>query len=203
MELILIRHAEPIKLIEVDGPADPPLSDRGQRQAELLAGFVTAQKIDAIFSSPQLRARQTAAAVADAVGLPVVVDDSLAEFDRTSPTYIPIEEMRATKDAKFMAMLDDDFGLYGIDMNEFKRQVVTGVEAIIEAHPSKRVLAFCHGGVINAYIGHILGVPRNMFFSPDYTSVNRVGASRSGTRSVLRLNEVTHLHGHALLTSTV
>ena len=199
----MIRHAEPVKVVGTDGPADPKLSDRGLRQAELLADFLGGEKVTAVYASPKRRARETAAPLARVTGAEVVVDDGLTEFDRLATSYIPIEEMRATRDEKFLAMLEDDYSLYGIDMAQFRQGVVGAVEAIIAAHAGDRVAVVCHGGVINAYVGHIIGVPRNSFFAPDYTSVNRVAASRSGVRSVLRLNEVTHLHGHDLLVSTL
>jgi probable phosphoglycerate mutase len=51
----------------------------------------------------------------------------------------------------------------------------------------------CHGGVINAWAAHLLGLPRVLFFSPHYTSLNRFVAASSGQRSVVSLNETGHL----------
>ena len=48
----------------------------------------------------------------------------------------------------------------------------------------------CHGGVINGYLCHVLGLPNPKgFFYPNYTSINRVAAARGGTRSVVTINE--------------
>lgn len=199
----MIRHAEPVKVVAAAGPADPALSSRGRRQAELLGEYLRDEKIGAVYSSPMTRAGQTAAALASALGVPVVTDDGLAEFDRLAETYIPIEEMRESRDERWVAMANDDYSAWGVDMGRFRAEVVATVESIIAAHPGGRVAAVCHGGVINAYFGHVLGISRNSFFTPDYTSVNRMAASRSGVRSVLRLNEIGHLRGHDLLISTV
>ena len=203
MELLLIRHGEPRKVVDASGPADPDLNTRGLRQALLLADFLSSESIDAVYTSPMRRALQTAAPLAERLGLRAVVDDDLAEFDREASTYIPIEEMRANRDERFLAMLQDDYSMWGVDIEQFRSRVVAGVEAIISAHHGGRVAAVCHGGVINAYLTHILGLSRRTFFAPDYTSVSRVGASRSGVRSVIRLNEVGHLRGHCLLESTL
>jgi broad specificity phosphatase PhoE len=203
VELLLIRHGEPVKIVEADGPVDPELAPRGQLQASRLGEYLGEEGLDALYASPMRRAQETALAVAAPTRLPVVTVEGLAEFDRFATSYIPIEEMRATKDERFLAMLEDDFSLYGIDMAEFRREVTATVEGIIGANPGRRVAAVCHGGVINAYVGHVLGMTRNSFFAPDYTSVNRVGASRSGVRSLLRLNEVGHLRGQDLLVSTL
>lgn len=40
MELILIRHGEPVKLVDADGPAHPRLAARGRQQAERLAEYL-------------------------------------------------------------------------------------------------------------------------------------------------------------------
>ena len=53
----------------------------------------------------------------------------------------------------------------------------------------------CHGGVINAYASHVLGIEFPLFFQPTYTSVNRFLASSAGHRSVVSLNEAGHLVG--------
>jgi probable phosphoglycerate mutase len=79
MDLLLIRHAEPVRIENADGPADPPLSERGLRQAALAAGWLAAEPLDAIWASPMRRARETAAAIAQAHGLEVSIDDELGE----------------------------------------------------------------------------------------------------------------------------
>jgi hypothetical protein len=57
----------------------------------------------------------------------------------------------------------------------------------------------CHGGVINAYLAHVLGLgARRGFFYPNYTSVHRVAAARSGERSIVTVNETPHLRGTGL-----
>jgi probable phosphoglycerate mutase len=66
---------------------------------------------------------------------------------------------------------------------------VPAVEAIIAANRGKVVAAVCHGGVINAYISHVLEVASPMVFEPYYTAVNRVMAASSGERSLLTVNE--------------
>ena len=46
------------------------------------------------------------------------------------------------------------------------------------AIPGEKVAAVCHGGVINAYMTHILGIPDpSGFFYPNYTSIHRVAAA--------------------------
>ncbi|HTN79286.1 MAG TPA: histidine phosphatase family protein, partial [Acidimicrobiales bacterium] len=78
MELLLIRHALPIRREDVDGPADPELSEEGRDQAVHMAEWLADERIDAVYSSPMQRARETAAPLAEIHGLDVVIDDELA-----------------------------------------------------------------------------------------------------------------------------
>ena len=60
---------------------DTPLSARGSRQAEFLAIRLAREAIDAVWASPMIRARETAAIVAAPLGLGVSLDGDLVEFD--------------------------------------------------------------------------------------------------------------------------
>jgi probable phosphoglycerate mutase len=193
VDLLLIRHAEPVRIEDAPGPADPTLHERGHRQAALCAAWLAGERLDAIWSSPMQRARETAEAVAVAHGLKVEIDDELAEFDREAVSYIPFEELRATRDERFVAMAEDRLLDLDIDPLAFQRGIVAAVERVIEANPGRKVGVVCHGGVINAYIAHILEIPKLLWFEPGYTSINRIAASRAGHRSVVALNELAHL----------
>jgi probable phosphoglycerate mutase len=84
-------------------------------------------------------------------------------------------------------------GGHGVDMNAFQARVVAGLEEIVAAHTGHRVAVFCHGGVINMWTTHVLGMTPRIFFEADYTSINRFACARSGQRSVVSLNERAHL----------
>jgi len=193
MELLLIRHAEPIRVVDAEGPADPHLHERGVDQAARLARWLEAEELHAVWSSPMRRAVETAEPVASAQGLPVLVDEELAEFDREATEYIPLEELKAARDDRYLAMIEGRLEDWNTDPASFQAGVVAAVERVIERHARQRVAVVCHGGVINAYLAKVLGIDRMLFFEPRYTSVSRVLAASSGERSVLTLNETAHL----------
>lgn len=198
MELLLIRHGEPIRIAEgdVEGPADPGLTARGVEQAERLADWLRAERVDEIVASPLLRARETAAPLARALGLTVEIDPGVSEYDADSGEYIPIEELRALKDERWQATIEgrwDDAG--GMDPAVFQKVVVPAMDAIVDRSAGRTVAVVCHGGVINVYLAHILGTERRLWFHPEYTSLSRVRASRQGARSVGSVNEIAHLVG--------
>ncbi|MDQ2648081.1 MAG: histidine phosphatase family protein [Actinomycetota bacterium] len=187
MELLLIRHGLPMRVDGVDGagPADPPLAPRGLEQAHALADWLLDERVDAVWSSPMRRAFETAAPLAARLGLDVVVDEDLCEYDRDATSYIPLEELKAAKDPRWYEVPERP--------EHFQAQVVAAVERIVEAHPSQRVAVVCHGGVINAYTGAVLGLDEPLWFLPQYTSISRVFASAGGIRSIASLNEAAHV----------
>jgi probable phosphoglycerate mutase len=84
-------------------------------------------------------------------------------------------------------------GDHAMDIEAFSAAVVGGLEEVIAAHPGQRVAVFCHGGVINVWTAHILGMAPRLFFEPGYTSVHRYMCARAGQRNVVALNERAHL----------
>lgn len=198
MDLLLVRHAEPLRIgpDESRGEAvDPHLTAAGTEQAARLAAWFAAEPVHHVVSSPLRRARDTAAPVAAAHGLEVEVLDGLCEYDAAADHYIPVEELRETKDERWQAMVEgrwEDYG--GENPDVFRARVVPALDAVIDAHPGETVMAVCHGGVINVYLAALLGLPHHLWFDPAYTSVSRVCAARSGPRSLASLNETGHLY---------
>jgi broad specificity phosphatase PhoE len=196
MELLLIRHAEPVRIAsgDVSGPADPGLTTRGSEQAQRLAAWVAAEGVDVLVTSPLRRARETAAPLADSIGVEVEVVDGISEYDAHSDEYIPIEELRALKDERWQATIEGRWAdVGGVDPSAFQAQVVPAIDALIAANAGRKVAAFSHGGVVNVFLAHVLGIDRLLWFHPEYTSISRVHASRDGTRSVGTVNETAHL----------
>ena len=196
MQLILVRHAEPVRVApgEVSGPVDPPLTGRGRAQAERLAGWLAAETVDHVVTSPMRRAVETAAPLAAALGLEPEVDDRISEYDRHADHYIPVEELRVTGDDRWTAMIEGRWQEFGADDPEvFRARVVAALEDTVAAHPGERVVLVGHGGVINVYTAHVLGIDRLLWVDVGYTSITRIAAARSGERSLLTLNETAHL----------
>jgi probable phosphoglycerate mutase len=87
-------------------------------------------------------------------------------------------------------------GLYaGVDLTAFRDGVVAAVERAIAAWPGGRVAEVCHGGVISAWAGHVLGIADPFLLDVAYTGVSRFLAASMGERSVRSLNETAHLRG--------
>lgn len=196
MELVLVRHAEPVRIAPGGGaPADPELTARGREQAERLGRWLAIEPVHHIVSSPKRRATETASPLATALGLDVEVIDGIVEWDADADHYIPMEELRESKDEQWQAMVEGRWEDYGGESPlRFRERIVPVLDAVIAAHPGETVVVVCHGGVINVYLAALLGLTPHLWFDPGYTSVSRVRAARSGARSLASLNETAHLY---------
>jgi 2,3-bisphosphoglycerate-dependent phosphoglycerate mutase len=199
MEVLLIRHAIPIRRELESGIADPELASEGLKQADLMAQYLSAEKLHAIYASPMQRAQQTASPLATVQGLSITTIDGVAEFDKNSNQYVPVEELKANNDPRWQEMLRGAWTSADETEEEFISRTVGSIENIIANHASQRVAIVCHGGVINAYLCHVLGLENQRgFFYPNYTSIHRIAAASSGERSIVTLNETSHLRGSGL-----
>ena len=197
MELILIRHGLPVRKVSEDGsPADPSLSSVGRLQAQAMADWLGVEPIDRIIASPLRRARETAEPLAALLELTIEVEPRIAEYDRDSDAYVPLEELRELDYEAWRDFMRRGYP-EGMDLEDFRHGVVTACEEIIADNPGRRVALVCHGGVINAWASHVIGLGFKLFFNPGYTSINRFLASREGVFSVGSLNEVSHLRAEA------
>lgn len=195
----MIRHALPLRIDGGAGPADPALAPEGEEQARLLAGWWGRFELDAVHSSPQRRAVETAVPLADAAGTGIAAHDGLREFDAHLNFYVPLEELRKDE-AAWQRMLDEwQSPEAEAQRLQFRERVVETVDAIAAEHRGGRVAVVCHGGVINAYLSHVLGIERTIFVEPAYTSVSRVLSNGSRTQLV-SVNETPHLPGLVLPT---
>jgi probable phosphoglycerate mutase len=185
------------------GAADPGLSDRGRAQSAALADYLRPEHLDAVWSSSLRRAGETAAILAETHGLDVNVHHDLAEFDRDAPAYVHFEDINDVMNPRYEAFLREDLSEWGTDVPTFCARVVKAVEEVIQRHPGQRVLVVTHGGVINAYLGRVLGLSYLVFHRPAYTGISRLLASSSGRRQIETVNETPHLRAELLAVRSV
>lgn len=181
------------------GPAfDPPLAPEGLEQARLLARrLLRLEPQPAVVAcSPLRRALETVAPYAEAAGVEVAVVEDLAEAHLGEWERLTFEEILAT-DEEVVERLRNQEAIWqrapgGERLPEFRARVGAAIEGLLAAHPDGDVLVVAHGGVINAYVGPILGIDHEMFFLPENTSLNSV-VVEGDRRRVRFLNDVLHL----------
>ncbi len=200
--VVLVRHGEQVHGDRGDTRSwvDPPLSARGVRQAEAVGAGLRAEGIHAVYASPLERALETGKAIAGHHGHDVTVVDDLREIEmfRDLPdgqTLLDAIDPLLLRGMGARFVRERTWDVYPLTETgaELRRRVVGAVEGIIAGHPGETVVVACHGGVINAYAGYVLGkTDEDMWFRPNHASVHRIVAH--GDRRVVRsLNEVHHL----------
>lgn len=148
MKLYISRHGQTPWNVEdlICGRTDVPLTEVGQQQAKRLAESALDKGIEVILCSPMLRARQTAQAVSDAIGVPIQIDDRLIEmdfgtFEGTSRFGEEFQWIRAQMSTRFPG------GESGFDV---AYRVYSLLYEIREKYADKTVLLVCHNCVSRA-----------------------------------------------------
>lgn len=202
-ELALVRHGQQQwPSSPVFTPAewvDPPLSAVGRRQAERVGEAFAGRPVDVVVSSHLSRAAETARAIAGHHGLEPVVLEDLREVetyrdlaDGATPADTLAEPFWRGVQERFPAERRWDLVPFGESSAELRHRVVSTIEGLLAMHPHANLVVVCHGGVINAYLAHLLGISEDMFFLPAHTSVSRI--RRLGHRRVLHsLNDRDHV----------
>lgn len=202
-ELIFVRHGEQHIADPRSGPVgdtfDPPLSERGEQQAKAVGERLSVDRVDVVYASPLKRALETGRQIARHHRLEPVVMDDLREIEvfrdmppeKSAVDYFGQGLLLGIRERMLREKKWDVYPLSESSF-DFRKRTVNAVEAIIAENEGKRVVIACHGGVINAYIGHIIGVDYDMFFRPAHCSMHIV-FSGHGVRALQSLNDVHHL----------
>ncbi|MBK6560673.1 MAG: histidine phosphatase family protein [Dehalococcoidia bacterium] len=202
-ELIFVRHGEQHIPDPRTGPVgetfDPPLSERGEQQAKVVGERLSVDRIDVVYASPLKRALETGRQVARHHRMEPIVVDDLREIevfrdipaDRSAVDFLGQGLLLGIRERMLREKKWDVYP-YSESSFDFRKRTVNAVESIIAQNEGKRVVIACHGGVINAYVGHIIGVDYDMFFRPAHCSISVV-FSGQGVRALQSLNDVHHL----------
>ena len=192
VQVLLIRHALPLRT-QVGEGSDPELAEVGWQQARRLPDALSRFPLSRLISSPQRRAVQTAQPVAAATGLPVDIDERLAEYDRGLSHYIPLEQVRAERPDDWTRMAAGQ--LPGtVDADAFHERVWAALRDVVAAADHEDTVAvFSHGGVINLVLHEVLGTAKPLSFPIDYASVTPLRYSRTGNYTVAGVNGIEHV----------
>jgi len=210
MRQYLVRHGESVFNVEsrVQGQADVSLSDLGRRQAGGLAAWARSlpgdATIDEIWSSPLARARETATAMAAALGLPLLVEEGLAELH----AGIFQGHLWADLEAAFpeeVARWRSGDAEYAIPGGESRAALAARGRAALEklaARPVRQMIVVAHGGVLTAALGSLLGRTHPLLAQAAERPFTKLPALANASLTLLdwpgpelvAFNETGHLH---------
>ena len=200
--LYLIRHgatannrAKPPRL--QGRRTDPGLSDEGRRQAEQTARFLSSAGLTTVYSSPLLRARETAEAIAKPHGLEVIVADDLVEVDVgewEGRDWAEIERDDREAYLAFMENAAENPYRGGETIQIVLERSGPALEQLLSENLGRVIAAVAHNAVNRTWLTQLLGLPvakyRNV--PQDNCGVNLV-RYRKGKVKVVTINGVFHL----------
>lgn len=173
--LILICHASTDAVRRSAFPADEPLDDKGTAQATALAASVP--RADCIWTSPELRARQTAAAL----GLDATAQPALRECDYGSWMGCAFADVLARDPEGIAAWLRDPAATPhgGESLVNLMQRVGEWLDA--EKAADRTAIVITHASVIRGAIVHALGAAPQSFWRIDIAplSVTRLSATQA------------------------
>jgi probable phosphoglycerate mutase len=198
--LILVRHGSTAHSAEkrFSGRNELPLSDVGRAQATALADRLgRIGTVEAIASSPLLRCRQTAEAVATKLGLAVEVIDDLAEVDFGAWEGLTFAEVENAYPAEMAAWLASTAAAPpgGESFAAAGRRVSRARESILAAHPGAVVAVVTHVTPIKTLIRLALDAPPASLFRIhlDTASLSIIDYFGDDNCSVRLVNDTAHL----------
>jgi len=179
VRLILARHGRTegnvIRALD-SRPPGMPLDDVGRAQAEDLARRLAAQPVAAVYASRATRAQQTAAPVAAAHDLSVVVLDGVQEADCGELEGATDPASHERFQDVYEAWLNDEFDARlpgGESAFDVRARFVAAVEAVAADEP---VVVVSHGAAIRLGVGALLGEGAETRYVPNAGLVVLTGA---------------------------
>ena len=199
-DLWLVRHGHALHhetgQLQWDGV---PLSEVGRAQAGRLAErFRDLQGVAALYSSPQLRAWDTARPIGAALGLEPIPCPGLREVDFGLAGGLTIAEFRERWPEAYRQWenRDDDHFRFpgGESRAEFHRRAVETMDRLVRMHASQRIVVVGHTGSLCCYLAHLFAGDAGRWhdFVVRPASVTRLEVGDGGAVFILR-NDVSHL----------
>ena len=197
--LIFIRHGMSTwnEARRWQGSANPPLSESGRRQVELLARRLARWKIDYLYSSDLARAAETAEIIGTALGIQPISDSLWRERGFGALEGLTSEEIAAQYPEVWASrMMGPIAGVPGAEpQSDVIARSLAACSNILAQHQGQKVAIVSHGGMILTTLVNILGLPpagHALLVVGGNTSISRV-TIESGHARLTGLNDTAHL----------
>lgn len=165
--ICIVRHGETDwnKRGVLQGWLDVPINELGRRQAHALAASMSDVGLSAVWSSPLVRARETADIVAEHLHLPPPhLHAGLKEKNFGAVQGIPKDELAELNPALLEQIVRRNPAaefVGGETMDEFADRVLSAFDEIAGVCGDQRVLVITHGWVMDVVTRHLRGLSRS------------------------------------------
>ncbi|MEO5312818.1 MSMEG_4193 family putative phosphomutase [Pseudarthrobacter sp. CC12] len=194
--ILLVRHGEtPTTGTVLPGRAPGlHLSERGRAQADAAAGRLAGLPVEAVYSSPLERARETAEPTAARTGRPVTEEAGLLECDFGDWTGAALAGLAALPEWQTVQHNPSAFRFpNGEGFSGMQARMVATLDDLRAAHRGGVVVCFSHADPIKAAVAHALGTHLDLFqrimISP--ASVSVISYTDGQAPAVLTVNSTS------------
>jgi broad specificity phosphatase PhoE len=188
----LLRHGEPAIFGRLNGRLPGVgLSEKGRAEATMQAGRLAGEKIEAIYSSPLQRTRETAEILAERLALPIRYREDVIEIDYGEWTGLTFDQIRQDEHWQLWSRSRSIAAVPGGESwRQVQERVVGALFDLHQAHPGGSVVAVSHGDVIRAALLFALGMPLDFYSRIEiaFASLSTIRLDGAGIR-VCGLNE--------------
>jgi 2,3-bisphosphoglycerate-dependent phosphoglycerate mutase len=201
--LLLVRHGQSAGNAEgrFGGHGSTPLSELGERQAELTARTLAAEGISAIYSSDLYRAVQTAQSLAKLLDKPVTTTKAFRERHVGVLEGLTFDESRENYPRDYYALVNRDVHhiiTHGESYRHLLRRTTHELWNILRRHQGERIAVFSHTGAICFMTLDLMGAIRRDTKQTPWIVTSNCGINRFEIRSrnnirVQAINDTRHL----------
>jgi alpha-ribazole phosphatase len=156
---LFIRHAETEMAGRFCGHSDPELNPRGRTQLAALTQRLSAEPIDAVYSSDLRRASSTAQAIAAAREISQVLRPALREINFgqwEGLRWEQIEQMDPEYAREWVERYPHVPAPSGETFQSFEARVLEEVNGLLESN-RETIAVVTHGGVLRVVLRHLCG----------------------------------------------
>ena len=196
--LLLIRHGFNDAVgVRLAGREAVPLNEAGFEQARRLVTRLSRVRIDAIYASPLLRTRQTAAPLAAERGLDVREMPGALEFQMGTWDGRRFDDLQRDEGwQRFNAQRSLTRGPGGELMLEVQARFVGALLEAAAQHPGGTIAVFSHADLIRAAIMYFAGMPIDFFHRLDVAPASICAiALRPDGPALIKANDTGDLQG--------
>jgi probable phosphomutase (TIGR03848 family) len=165
--MLLVRHGQtPTTGKVLPGRAKGlHLAEEGRRQADIAAARIAELKrVDAVYSSPLERAKETAAPISAARGLRTQIDRGLFECDFGDWTGAELKTLMKLPEWQTVQKAPSTFRFpNGESFTEMQTRMVSTLDRLRAAHPGGTIVCVSHADTIKAAVAHALGTHIDLF----------------------------------------
>jgi broad specificity phosphatase PhoE len=188
----LVRHGDTAQAQDgiFCGDLDPPLTEHGHAQAELVARAALALGPSALYCSPKLRARQTAEPIARACRLEPEIESGLREIAYGAWEGRKETEIFASDRTAFEAWTTDPALTAppgGESAFQIAARALPVLDRIRHQHPTGHVMIVSHKATVRVIVCALLGMPLARFRSHIACPTASITSFELGERSAMLL----------------